>query len=202
MKSNNRDYSMNIGFDFDKVFINYPPFMPDKLINRIYKKRDNGGLLYRMPKKPEQFIRQLSHHHLFRPPISDNISFLRSIPKKGNKLYLISSRFGFLKKRTNYLVKKYGFEEIFDEMFFNFENQQPHVFKNKVLKKISLDLYVDDDFSLVTYLAKRNSTTSFFWLNNKTKFIKLKRNVTAISRLQEIEVLTKPIRQKNNVKSS
>ena len=52
---------MNIGFDFDKVFIDYPPFLPGKLFDKLYKKKDNGTLLFRIPEYPEQILRKALH---------------------------------------------------------------------------------------------------------------------------------------------
>ncbi len=177
---------MNLGFDFDKVFIDYPFFVPDAVIDRLYKKKANGTLLYRMPSKPEQFIRQISHHSLLRPSIKENVAFLKEISRKDNKLYLISSRFGFLKEMTEKIIKRDGFDRIFDGIYFNYENQQPHFFKSAIIDKLQIDVYVDDDFHLVKYLAKHNKKTKFFWLQSKKGKHMLTRNITAISQISDI----------------
>lgn len=177
---------MNIGFDFDKVFINYPPFFPAKLIDRLYKQRDNGVLLYRIPSHPEQLFRKVTHLPFLRPPIQENLTFLKSIPKKNNKLYLISSRYKFLEPETTRLVKKYQLDTVFDKMYFNFENQQPHLFKEKILKKLHLDLYIDDDLSLLKHVSKSNPKTKFFWLNHTSDKKSLPKNVVEIKKLDEI----------------
>ena len=177
---------MNIGFDLDKVFIDYPFFVPDKLIDRLYKKESNGDLLYRIPSNLEQIIRKASHHPFLRPVIKKNIEFLLTIPKKNNKLYLVSSRFGFLKNRTELLVKNLEFDKIFDGIYFNYKNIQPHLFKNAIIDKLDLDIYVEDDFPLVKYLAKHHRKTSFFWLNNKKGKKMLTRNIFAISNISDI----------------
>src|SRR3989344_3265355 len=110
---------MNIGFDLDKIFINYPPFVPTKLIDRLYKHKSNGVLLYRIPSKPEQIIRILSHHPFLRPPIVKNLEFIKKLSSnKKNKHFLISSRFSFLKNRTNAIINKYLFDRIFDSKIF------------------------------------------------------------------------------------
>ena len=159
---------MNIGFDLDKIFIDYPPLIPEALINRLYKQEYNGILLYRLPSKPEQLIRVISHHPFFRPPIVENLEYIKKLTKnKSHKYYLISSRFSFLRKRTKTIVEKYQFDKIFDSMVFNFENQQPHVFKDKTIKELKIDLYVDDDLPLLEYLTDKNLKIKFFWLNNK-----------------------------------
>ncbi len=177
---------MKIGFDLDKVFVNTPLFVPDKLINKLYKKRDNGTLLYRIPGYPEQLLRKVSHLPIFRPQIKNNIEFLKNISKENNKFYLISSRYKFLEKETNQIIKKYGLDKIFNSLHFNYNNEQPHLFKNNVLKKLNLDLYVDDDLSLLKYVAKYNPKTKFFWLNHKNEKQKLPKNIIEISKLEEI----------------
>jgi len=177
---------MNIGFDLDKIFINYPPFVPTELINRLYKQEYNGILLYRFPSKPEQLIRILSHHPFLRPPIVKNIEFIKKLEKnKNNKHYLISSRFSFLKERTELIVKKYSLDKIFDTMIFNFNNKQPHLFKNQVIKELKIDRYVDDDLPLLEFASKNNQNTKFFWLNNKQSK-PLRKNLFAIKNLSEM----------------
>lgn len=177
---------MKIGFDLDKVFIDYPPFVPDALINRLYKRKSNGILSYRIPSRTERIIRSFSHYYLFRPPIKDNIEYVRKLNNSNtHKYYLISSRFSFLKDKTKSIIKKHKFEKIFSAMFFNFEDQQPHIFKNNTIKKMSIDLYVDDDLSLLEYLADKNSKSRFFWLNTMQNE-QLRKNLFAIRYLSEM----------------
>ncbi len=177
---------MNIGFDLDKVFIDYPPLVSPRLIDKLYKKKDNGGLLYRIPAYPEQVFRRISHAPFLRPAIKENMEFLKGIPKKDNKLYLISSRFKFLEKRTLKLVKRYSLDKVFDEMYFNFDNLQPHEFKNEIIKRLGLDMYVDDDLSLIKHAAKYNLKTKFFWLNQDQNNQPLTDNIFAISKIKMI----------------
>lgn len=172
---------MNIGFDLDKVFINYPPFVPDSLIDRIYKKKGNGILLYRIPSRPEQILRIVSHHPILRRPIKANVTFLKKLSKnKEHKYYLISSRFSFLKNRTHKLMEQHEFGKLFDMMFFNFQDKQPHIFKHEIINRQNIHRYVDDDLQLLKFLAKKNPKRIFFWLNKKINK-KLQVNLTAIT---------------------
>jgi hypothetical protein len=178
---------MRIGFDLDKIFINTPPFVPITIINKFYKKRDNGILLYRIPTRSEQLLRKATHVPLLRPPIQQNLTFLRELAKdKNNHLYLISSRFKFLEPETEQLVKKYGLDKVFEKLYFNYENKQPHQFKNEILQKLHLDIFVDDDLSLVRYVAKDNPKTKFFWLDDRTTPVKLGTNINAIAEIKQI----------------
>lgn len=177
---------MSIGFDFDKIFIDYPPLFPAKIIDKLYKQRDNGVLLYRIPSYPEQLFRKATHLPFLRPPIKENLALLKSISKENNKLYLISSRYKFLQPETNRLINKYKLDKIFDEMYFNFDNKQPHLFKEEILKKLHLDFYIDDDLSLLKHVAKSNPKTKFFWLNHTTDKKSLPKNISEIKKLGEI----------------
>ena len=177
---------MNIGFDLDKVFVDYPPFMPSRLIDKLYKKRDNGVLIYRIPAYPEQLLRRVSHAPILRPVIKKNLRLLKSIPKNENKLYLVSSRFKFLEKRTERLIKRLGLDKIFDGLFFNYENKQPHIFKNDIIRSLNLDMYIDDDLSLIKHVAKTNPKTLFFWLNYEGVNHQITNNIFYQSRLDEL----------------
>jgi len=178
---------MKIGFDLDKVFINTPPLIPNAVINKLYKQRDNGVLLYRIPTRPEQLFRKAVHAPFLRQPIKNNLAFLKELSKDHkNQLYLISSRFNFLKPETTKLVKKYQLDKIFDELYFNYDNKQPHEFKNEILKKLKLDIFVDDDLSLVRYVAKNNPKTKFFWYDQQAKGKSVEDNIKAITNLGEI----------------
>ncbi|NCO88386.1 hypothetical protein GW881_00520, partial [Candidatus Roizmanbacteria bacterium] len=38
----------------------------------------------------------------------------------------------------------------------NSKNEQPHIFKEKMIKKLNLDIYVEDNWDIVNYLEKKN----------------------------------------------
>lgn len=177
---------MNIGFDLDRVFINNPPGIPDRLIDKLDKAKTNSHLFYRIPSKPEQLLRRLTYFTPLRSAIKKNITFVEDIAKKnGDKHYLISGRFKFLEKTTSALAQRYKFDTIFDAMFFNFNNEQPHLFKDKIVKQLHLDKYIDDDLDLLKYLAKENMKTTFFWFNHKFEK-EIAHNLYAITDLSHI----------------
>jgi hypothetical protein len=177
---------MNIGFDLDKIFVNLPLCVPSGLIDFFYKEKTDHKLKYRIPSKIEQIFRIFTHHPLFRPPILSNINYLKKLTLTSkDKYYLISSRFNFLKKRTDDLIRRFSLNNIFSSMHFNYSNGQPHEFKDVMIKKLNLDMFVDDDLQLLEYLTERNVKTKFFWLNNKTSK-PLKKNLFAIKDISEI----------------
>ncbi len=177
---------MNVGFDLDKIFINLPPLVPTRIIDWFYKGKPNGSLKYRTPGRVEQIIRIFSHYPLFRPPIAKSMDYIKNMALTNtNKYYLISSRFSFLGKRTAAIIKRYRFNKIFNAMYFNYSNNQPHKFKDEIIKKLNLDMYIDDDLQLLEYLAGKNPKTKFFWLNNKVSK-SMGKNLFAIKNISEM----------------
>jgi hypothetical protein len=176
---------MNIGFDLDNIFINTPPLIPQSIIERLYRKKTNGELQYRIPSRKEQILRQFSHTPLFRQPIKKNLKILKNITKDSHGLYLISSRFGFLKNHTEKLVKKHKLGDIFHTLYFNFDNRQPHIFKSDIINKLKLDKYVDDDLHLIKYIASKNNHIKLYWLNKKVNK-QISKNIKAVTDLADI----------------
>jgi|SRR5581483_178489 len=177
---------MNIGFDFDKIFIDYPPFVPHKLIDYLYKKKSKKTLSYRIPNKLEQSLRLITHASFLRKPIKENLDVLtKRIGRDKTKNFLISSRFGFLQKKTTKLIDKHQLRKLFHELHFNYQNKQPHLFKNEVLKKLKINRYVDDDLPLLEYLCQKNKKIKFYWLNPHVEK-KLKKNLFAVKNIENI----------------
>ncbi len=153
---------MNIGFDLDKVLINFPPLIPSNVIRKLYGQKLNGHLSYRFPSIWEQIIRRATHTPLLRKPIQKNIQLLWKNKKKANqKFFLISSRYGFLRDITEELVKKNNFPNLFNKLYFNYQNKQPHLFKSSIIAKEHIDAYIDDDLPLLVYLAGKHPKTNF-----------------------------------------
>lgn len=177
---------MNIGFDLDKVLINHPPFIPSWLMSKLYGEKVNGHLFYRIPGKIEQKIRKLSHFPLLRKPLKKNIQILLHIVKDpSQKFFLISSRYGFLEKETNDIIKKNHLKKIFTNMYFNYKNEQPHEFKEKVIGRLRINKYVDDDLPLLRYVAEKHPETTFYWLNT-TRQGRIQKNLYAVTNLSTI----------------
>lgn len=169
-----------IGFDLDGIFINGPPFVPRFLIEKLYKGGANG-IIYRIPGKFEQKLRVLSHTPVFRPAIKNNLS---SFKQAGlTNIYLISSRFSFLKQRTNEWNRKNDLFKYFKKSYFNERDEQPHEFKNNVIKKERIEKYIDDDLDLLLYLSRKNPGVEFYWVGPHV--MKLPKNITKIRDLEE-----------------
>lgn len=177
---------VKIGFDLDGVFINHPPFVPKAMIEFLYKKK-NKHLSYRMPGNLEKTIRIVSHAPSFRPPIKSNIDALQKLSTDKNyNSYLISSRFSFLKKRTQEWITKNNLDKYFLDMYFNYKDLQPHIFKDKMIKKENIMLYIDDDIDLLFYLANQNPKVLFYWVGEKKDSRQFPANLKHVNHIEEL----------------
>ena len=180
---------MNIGFDLDRIFINYPPFVPARAIDYFHQDHSKKRLFYRIPKTPlSKFFRRLIHCSPMRPKIAKNIRFIQNFPyhnpHKPN-LYLISSRYKTLEDITRRKLKEYNLVEPFDAIYLNIKNQQPHIFKAGMLKKLKINLFVDDNLLVLKYLKKHCPKTQLLWYNPYTK--EKDEEIPTITGLEEIK---------------
>jgi len=161
--------SLCLGFDLDGVIVDKLVLIPKILIEWSVKSCC-GTDFYRFPKSQiEQRIRKISHFYLFRRSLRKNIEFIRKLKKQGYKLYVISGRYSFLEEETMDWLKKKGLENLFEKVFINRENEQPHLFKEKIIKKLDLDYYFEDDVKTFKYLKERLAKTKVFLINENQK---------------------------------
>lgn len=174
---------IKIAFDLDGVIIDKPPLIPKKLIERLFKGGNHGGLHYRYPKsKLEILVRKISHYYLFRPPIKKNIEFIKELAESDKyELYIVSGRYSFLEKETENWLKKRGIKNYFKNVFINLKNMQPHLYKEEKLKEINPVLFIDDDFLLADYLADKLKTAKIFCLSKNNNSSSKAINVLSIS---------------------
>jgi len=171
---------IKVALDLDGVIIDKPPLVPKKLLEWLFRGGKKDGLHYRFPNtKFEQKIRKLSHFYLFRPLINQNIAFVKEIGQNSNyELHVVSARYSFLEKETKNWLKKRGIDNLFREVHLNLENEQPHLFKEKVLRKIKADIFIDDDNLLADYLVGRLKRIKIFCLTAHGAFCKNAKNIS------------------------
>ena len=161
---------IRIGFDLDGVIIDKPPFMPKTLIEWLVKSHKTKRLSYRYPEsKYERKLRYYSHHPIFRPPIAENIKLIKLVAKKNVEIFIITSRYDFLETRTNEWFDFYKLNGLFSNRYLNLKNKQPYNFKIKTIKKLGLEIFVDDDKDLVEYMSSRVKKTKIISVNEIDK---------------------------------
>ena len=155
-----------IGFDLDGVIIDKPPIIPKGVLEWLVRSHTSKKLAYRYPSWAfERWLRWVTHHPILRPPIKENLKRIRQMAANKNyKIYVVSSRFSFLEERTRQWFKRYWDDGLFQKVCLNLNDEQPHLFKENMIKKLALDVFVDDDWPLVKYLRRRNKKTKIIYI--------------------------------------
>ena len=162
---------LRIGFDFDGV-IAYNPLRvlraPVMSLRNLLRKKDDP--IFPVPQtKPFRFLWALAHETSFYP--SYGLSNLKKLMKEGKvEGYLVTGRYSFLESSLLKWLKKHGLESAFKGIYLNRENKQPHLFKEEMINKLKLDMFVEDNWDIVSYLSERFKKSSkkvdIHWIYN------------------------------------
>jgi len=164
---------LKVGFDLDGVLLYNPAriFRPIIYFIKKYILKRKTNQFYYPKNKLEQFIWLLLHKSsLFPAPGVKEIKQL--IKEKKIKAYVISARYESLKEDFLFWKKKIDPENLFSSWYYNEKNDQPHLYKEKMIKKLKLDIFVEDNWDIVKYLKTQNSKiksgkkTKIFWIYN------------------------------------
>lgn len=164
---------IKVGFDLDGVILYNPIRIFRVLITNIIKpiiktffpkKKKNTKVFFVPQSSLLKFIWILLHKTSFM--ISPGYKELVKLSKSNKyEFYLITGRYGFLKKGYEKWLNKIQVSKVFKKCFYNSKSEQPHLFKEKMIKQLKLDIYVEDNYDIVTRLAK-NKFIKILWITN------------------------------------
>jgi uncharacterized HAD superfamily protein len=166
---------IRIGFDLDGVIIGKPPFVPQFIMEALVREHKNKKLAYRYPSDIEKLIRIASHHPMLRPPIRKNIEIIKELYKSKNyEIFVVSSRYSFLEERTREWFRFYKLRKFFKEIHINLQDQQPHIYKEKMIEKLKLKVFIDDDLPLLKYLRKKLAKVDLVYVEDQENYLNSK----------------------------
>lgn len=163
---------LKVGFDLDGVLL-YNPARTIRPVVTFVKRRifKRHKTTFYFPKgRWRQALFRLFHKTSFMT--APGLETLRILTREGKiEAYLITARFDFLKKDLDHWLNKINADEIFTGIYHNANNEQPHQFKQKMLQKLNLDLYVEDNWDIVRHLAQSSpqsttKATQIVWISN------------------------------------
>ena len=158
---------LRVGFDMDGVLLYNPgriirPFVSSIKRLFLHKKK----LVFYYPKTPSEkiFWRFVHKSSIFNAP---GLNEITKLVKAGKiEAYLITARYNFLGETVLNWVKKNKLEKTFHGgVFYNSKDEQPHEFKERMIKKLKLDVYVVDNFDIVHHLSE-NTPAEILWIYN------------------------------------
>ncbi len=116
---------------------------------------------------------------------------IKTLVKEGKiEAYLITARYDFLREDLDKWIKKLDLAPYFVKIIHNEKNEQPHLYKERILSELGIEVFVEDNYDIVNHLSKK-SPTKVFWLYNifdrnsdsKEKYSSLKLAVNKIKTL-------------------
>lgn len=191
-----------VGFDFDGVLYYNPArvirpviyfvkkYLLKKRVDRFYIPKNN------LAKK----IIKLLHKSSFKPNKGfDDFKALLNNPYY--QIYIITARFDFIKDDITHILKqnKINSKKI-KAVFQNTDNQQPHIFKETLVKKLKLDYFVEDNWDIVKHL-KKTTSTKIVWIYNLVDWLFVNYQPRAKDLKEAIEYIVKesPIKNRNTL---
>ena len=163
-----KNEKIKIGFDLDGVILYNPSRIFRNLISRTKKAHlfpRKELEFYHPNSRIEKFLWLMVHKSSFK--LSEGFSDLEELVVKNNlELYIISARFSCLQSDTAKWKKIINRKNIFKEVYFNDQDEQPHFFKKRMIEKLKLDYFVEDNWDVASYLAKNQKQTQVWWLTN------------------------------------
>lgn len=187
--------TLKVGFDLDGVILYNPIriFRPIASFLKpfFFKKKKNSNKSFYFPhSRLEKILWRILHKTSFAP--AKGLGLIKQL-SNDNKIetYIITGRYKFLEKDFVKWLKVIKAKTFVKKSVFNIENKQPHIFKEEMIKKLGLDIFVEDNWGIVKYLSKRPLKTKILWINNifdkgidyKHKFASLKKTVEYIKSL-------------------
>lgn len=166
---------LRVGFDFDGVIM-YNPARVIRPIVSFFKKRkllfNRKELEFFIPKtKFEKMFFILLHQSSIFPAIG--LDEIKKLVDAGEiEAYVITGRFSFLEPDFNRWLKKIEAKHIFKACYYNKNDEQPHLFKERMINELKLDLFIEDNWDIVNYLHRKfwtkagNQKTRIYWIYN------------------------------------
>jgi len=164
---------LKVGFDLDGVLLYNPARivrLPVSILTRILFKKK--GIKFYIPKSEfEKIVWHIFHFSsLFVAPGLDHIETL----VKNNKIeaHIITARYSFLEHDLHRWEHKLDKNEIFKSINYNKKDEQPHLFKERMIKSLELDVFIEDNIDIVRHLTNKTSADVYWIYNIVDHFVK------------------------------
>lgn len=159
---------IKVGVDLDGVIL-YNPIRIGRPLVTGFKKYilQKKKTTFTIPQTPlQKFIWKLLHKTSFfvAPGFTD---LQRMVKNNQIEAYLITARFDFLKPDLDQWLTKINANKIFKEIYYNQKNEQPHLYKLRIIKSLNLDYFIEDNWDIVKNLVvAKGLKTKIIWIYN------------------------------------
>ena len=186
---------LRVGFDLDGVLLYNPARIIRPIMSFAKKyllKRDLNKFYY--PKnETEKLIWWFLHKSSLWPSLGIK-ELIKLIKQKKINAYIVSARYELLEKDFTRWINIIDPDKSFSGCFYNNKNDQPQLFKEKMIKKLNLDIFVEDNWDIVSHLnfkyKNKNLKTKVFWIYNL-----LDRNINYEYKFSSLKKIVKYLEQ-------
>lgn len=157
---------VRVGLDFDGV-VAYNPFRVGRPLVAFVKKQFFGvkKLRFWYPQKKWQQIFWIILHESSVYP-ANGVDLLQELVKEEKlEAHLVTARYSFLDDHLYKWLRKHKLDKLFKTINLNKHDEQPHLFKEKLIRKYDLDYFIEDNLDIVKHLNNKNRT-KIFWIYN------------------------------------
>ena len=167
MKKNTQP--LRVGFDLDGVLLYNPTRVARPIISTLkrFTAPKRKGVFYVPESATTQKAWNMLHAtSMFIEPGYEHAKIL--IKKKKIEAYIVTARYGFLSEDFEKWQKKLDAKTYFKQCFFNQKNEQPHAFKQRMIEKLDLDVFIEDNWDIVKALSQnpKNKNRRIYWIYN------------------------------------
>jgi len=161
---------LRVGFDLDGVILYNPTRIIRPIIaafkNKVLRKK---GLRFYYPQTGwEKLFWRICHWSSFIE--APGLKNLITLAQTGRiEAYVITGRFDYLKNDFYRWIRKISGDEFLKGYYHNEQNEQSHLFKEKMIKKLKLDIFVEDNWDIVNYLNLKSLCNNKYKKSSRRK---------------------------------
>lgn len=156
-----------VGLDFDGV-VAYNPARLMRLPVSFVKTQVLGvtGTSFFVPKTDwQRTLWALAHETSMVPALG--AGYLRELVRaKRIEAHLVTARFGFLERSLMRFLKRWDLTDVFETITLNTEEEQPHLFKERIIRSTRFAYYIEDNWDIVEHLNHQRVRTEIHWIYN------------------------------------
>lgn len=158
---------LKVGFDLDGVLLYNPARIIRPLLSIVKKKVFRKMKLHFYV--PETFWEKKLWHLFHKSSLflADGFYRIEDLVNANRiEAFIITARYDFLKKDFESWIQKMNAQTYCTAYHHNKTNNQPHVYKEEMMRKYNFDVFVEDNLDIVLYLNKKFPGKKVIWIYN------------------------------------
>lgn len=163
---------LKVGFDFDGVILYNPARILRPFLSYLRGRKVRNGveeLVFTHPRgRVKRAFWWLAHQSsLF--PARGLEEVYKLIQARAIEAHIVTGRSSYLKADFERRLRSIKADQHMLSWHISETDEQPHKFKERIIGELELDCYVEDNWGIASYLAKK-TRAKIFWISNAADF--------------------------------